>query len=75
MATSSGGYSRKPSFVSPSKERQWLLQFSVGERKISSSMAVIRVLVRHAELNRFWTGPLSLTAGRTSLTRLAARGS
>lgn len=44
----------------------------LGERNIGSSVNVSETC--RAKL-RVWTGPQSSTAGRTSLTRLAARGS
>lgn len=44
----------------------------LGERNISSSVSVSETCGAKLWV---WTGPLSSTAGRTSLTRLAARGS
>lgn len=46
--------------------------FQSGERNISSSASAGETCTAKLWV---WTGPLSSTAGRTSLTRLAARGS
>lgn len=74
--TRGGGYSWKPVFVSRSNERQSLLQFSIGwEKNKQQYGSGVSVGEPCRAKQRFWTGPLSFTAGRTSLTRLAARGS